>query len=231
MAPNDIDSVMGMLAALQGVWLEAKTTKAESGLNKDEIIQDLLNEKLSFMAEGFYKKQYRMMKSEPMHRRGFHDLIEDLEEKAHIMKARGMTSKPALSGKEENLVKMAPAQVSDGPKTFSDVVANSPPKAQPPLPVKAKCEFCEDGHWSEDCPTFLAVKTIEERRQLAMKKGLCFRCMRREKHIAIECKAEKPKCSLCPRAHKTCFHPQEEGDADSASPISVTTGEPSADKP
>merc|ERR1712002_873138 len=25
--PTDIDSVMGMLAALQGVWLEAKTTK------------------------------------------------------------------------------------------------------------------------------------------------------------------------------------------------------------
>merc|ERR1712087_131584 len=52
----------------------------------------------------------------------------------------------------------------------------------------------------------------------------------REKHIAIECKAEKPKCSLCPRTHKTCFHPQEERDADSASPISVSTGESSADK-
>ena len=144
-----------------------------------------------------------------------------------------MASNPP-TGKEKKsfdaVVNLAPAQVSDGPRTFSDVVAKSPPKAQPPLPVKEKCEFCENEHWSEDCPTFLAVKTITERRQLAMKKGLCFRCMRREKHIAIECKAEKPKCSLCPRAHKTCFHPQEEKDADSASPISVSTGEPSADK-
>ena len=155
------------------------------------------------------------------------------------MKSIGMYSKSYSSGKEKNpvepgeeknLVQMAPAQVSDGPRTFSNVVAKSPPKAQQPLPAKAKCEFCENKHWSEDCPTFLAVKTIAERRQLAMRKGLCFRCMRREKHIAIECKAEKPKCSLCSRAHKTCFHPQEEKDAVSASSTSLSTGEQSSDK-
>ena len=100
-----------------------------------------MNEKLSFMAEGFFKKQYEM-KWEPTHRRGFYDLIEDLEEKAHIMKSQGLTSKPASSRKEKNWVKMAPAQVSNRPKTFSDVVPKSPPKAQQPLQVKVKCEFC-----------------------------------------------------------------------------------------
>merc|ERR1712212_1131932 len=127
--PTDIDSVMGMLAALQGVWLEAKMTKSEDGLNKEQIIQDLLTQKMNFMTENFFKKQYKMMKSEPTHRRGFHDLIEDLEEKAHIMKSIGMYSKSYSSGKEKNpvepgeeknLVQMAPAQVSDGPRTFSD---------------------------------------------------------------------------------------------------------------
>ena len=76
-----------MFAVLKGVWFEAKTTKSENCLNKDEIIQDLLSEKLGFMAEGFYRKQYKMMKSEPTHPRGFFDLIKDLEEKAHIMKS------------------------------------------------------------------------------------------------------------------------------------------------
>ena len=38
---------------------------------------------------------------------------------------------------------MAPAQVSNGPKMFSNAVAKSPPKAQKPLPVKAKCEFAQ----------------------------------------------------------------------------------------
>ena len=53
---NDIDSIIGMLAALKGVWYKAKATKSENGLNKDKIIQDLLNEKLDFMAKSFYKK-------------------------------------------------------------------------------------------------------------------------------------------------------------------------------
>ena len=230
---NDLESIIGMLSVLQGIWYEAKTTKSENGLNKDEIVQNLVNKKLGFMSKSFYKKQYKLMKSELLYRRGFADVIEDLQEEAQILKSQGLASKPP-TGKDKKsfdaVVNMAPAHVSDGPRTFSDVVAKSPPKAQPPIPVKAKCEFCENEHWSEDCPTFLAIKTIAERRQLAMKKGLCFRCMRREQHIAIECKAEKPKCNLCPRAHKTCFHPQEEKDAVSASLMSLSTGEQSSDK-
>ena len=221
--PNDIDSVMGMLAALQGVWLEAKTTKSEDGLNKDQIIQDLLTEKLSFMAEGFFKKQYKMMKLEPTHRRGFHDVIEDLEEKAHIMKSIGMSSKSTTSSKEKNLVKMAPAQVQNGPKTFSDVVAKSPPKTQQPLPVKEKCEFCEKAHKAEDCPTLMTTESVFERREMARKKGLCFRCMKREKHIAYNCPGPMPKCGVCKKAHKTCFHNYQPKESEETSTSSSTT--------
>ena len=143
---NDLESIIGMLAALKGVWYEAKATKSENGLNKDEIIQDLLNEKLGFMAKGFYKKQYKMMKTEPLHRRGFFDIIEDLQEEAQIMKSRGLTSKPTTSGKEENIIKMAPAQVTNDPKTFTDAVRQSPPKERQPIPEKMRCEFCTNGH-------------------------------------------------------------------------------------
>ena len=126
------------------------------------------------------------------------------------MKSIGMSSKSTSSGKEKNLVKMAPAQVQNGPKTFSDVVAKSPPKTQQPLPVKAKCEFCANGHKLEECPTFLATKSVFDRREMARKKGLCFRCMKRERHIAYNGPEAMPKCGVCKRAHKTCFHPQEE---------------------
>merc|ERR1712087_632688 len=180
------ESIIGMLSVLQGIWYEAKTTKSENGLNKDEIVQSLVNEKMGFMAKSFYKKQYKRMKTEPLYRRGFVDVIEDLQEEAQILKAQGLANKPPTGKDKKSLdavVNLAPAQVSDGPRTFSNVVANSPPKTQPLLPVKARCVFCKDGHWWEDCPTLLALKTIAERRQLAMKKGLCFRCMRREKHI------------------------------------------------
>ena len=150
---NDLESIIGMLSVLQGIWYEAKTTKSESGLNKDEIVRDLVNEKLGFMAKSFYKKQYKLMKTEPLCRRGFVDVIEDLQEEAQILKARGLASKPPTGKEKESfvaVVNLAPAQVSDGPRTFSDVVAKSPPKAQPPLPVKEKCEFCENEHRSEN---------------------------------------------------------------------------------
>merc|ERR1712015_46558 len=133
-----------MLSVLQGIWYEAKTTKSENGLNKDKIVQSLVNEKLGFMAKGFYKKQYKMMKTEPLYRRGFVDVIEDLQEEAQILKARGLASKPP-TGKEKRsfdaVARLAPAQISNGPKTFSDVVAKSPPKTQQPLPAKARCEL------------------------------------------------------------------------------------------
>ena len=141
------------------------------------------------------------------------------------MKSRGMTSKPASSGKEKNWVKMAPAQVSNGPKTFSDVMAKSPPKAQQLLPVKAKCKFCANGHLSKDCPTFLAAKTVYESCELARKKALCLRCMKREKHIAYNCPEAMPMCGVCKKAHRTCFHNYEEKkETESTSTSSLTSG-------
>ena len=164
-----------------------------------------------------------MMKAEPMHRRGFHDVIEDLEEKAHIMKSIGMSSEPSSNGKEKKLVKMAPAQIQNGPKTFSDIVAKSPPKKQQPLPVKAKCEFCANGHRSEECPTFLATKSIFDRREMARKKGLCFRCMKREKHIAYNCREAMPKCRVCKKSHHTCFHNYKEKKESDLASTSLST--------
>ena len=230
---NDLESIIGMLSVLQGIWYEAKTTKSENGLNKDEIVQSLVNEKLGFMAKSFYKKQYKMTKSEPLYRRGFVDVIEDLQEEAQILKARGLASKPP-TGKERKtldaVARLAPAQVQNGPKTFSDVVAKSPPKTQQPLPVKEKCEFCEKGHKAEDCPTLMSTKSVFDRREMARKKGLCFRCMKREKHIAYNCPGPMPKCGVCKKAHKTCFHNYEPKDPEETS-TSSSTSSSSGQKP
>ena len=116
------------------------------------------------MAKSFYKKQYKMMKTEPLYRRRFVDVIEDLQEEAQILKSRGLSAKPPTRKEKKSfdaVARLVPAQVSNGPKTFSDVVAKSPLKAQQPLPVKARCEFCPNlvgPHWLEECPIFLAAK-------------------------------------------------------------------------
>ena len=118
---------------------------------------------------------------------------------------------------------MAPAQVQNGPKTFSDVVAKSPPKMQQPLPLKAKCKFCANGHRSEECLTFVAAKSFFERREMARKKGLCFRCMKREKHIAYNCLEAMPKCRVCKKPHCTCFHNYEEKKESDLASTSLST--------
>ena len=137
-----------------------------------------------------------------------------------------MASKPP-TGKEKKtfdaVARLAPAQVANGPKTFSDVVAKSPPKTQQPLPVKAKCEFCANGHKSEECPTFLATKSVFDRREMARKKGLCFRCMKRERHIAYNGPEAMPKCGVCKKSHRTCFHNYEEAKESDAAPTSLST--------
>ena len=220
---DDIDSLIGMLAALKGVWYEAKATKSENGLNKDEIIQDLLNEKLSFMAESFFRRQYKITKTQPLYRRGFFDIIEDLQERAQIMKARGLTSRSKTD--KENVVQMAPAIMTNGPKTYSEAVKQSPPKEQQQLQERPRCEFCQEGHWSDECPSLMAMETVMERKEASKKKGLCWRCMRRAGHIARMCTEPEPKCGICSLRHMTCFHQAE---IETSSSNSANEGDDSA---
>ena len=66
-----------------------------------------------------------MTKTQPLYRRGFFDIIEDLQERAQIMKARGLTSRSKTD--KENVVQMAPAIMTNGPKTYSKAVKGQLP--------------------------------------------------------------------------------------------------------
>ena len=56
--------------------------------------------------------------------------------------------------------------------------------------VKAKCVYCDQSHWSDECQLY---KTVEERRSRI--KGRCYVCMS-DRHQFSECKSEK-SCFYC----------------------------------
>ena len=66
-----------------------------------------------------------------------------------------------------------------------------------------KCVLCSKGHDIDDCKIFLS-KSLEDRKNYCMIKGLCFRCLIRG-HLAAEC-PERKTCKTCKGRHPTSLH-------------------------
>uniref|UniRef100_A0A914RC94 Integrase catalytic domain-containing protein n=1 Tax=Panagrolaimus davidi TaxID=227884 RepID=A0A914RC94_9BILA len=63
-----------------------------------------------------------------------------------------------------------------------------------------KCSFCEGVHWSDECPT---CTTLEEAKQIAQDKNLCFKCFK-SNHSSNECR-QFLKCRKCSQRHHTLY--------------------------
>ena len=71
------------------------------------------------------------------------------------------------------------------------------------------CLLCKGKHSLITCKDFLE-RSVKERQDLCMSKGLCFSCLR-PRHTARHCK-RKTQCELCKKPHATVLHrfPPEE---------------------
>ena len=65
------------------------------------------------------------------------------------------------------------------------------------------CPLCKGRHSLVTCKNFLE-KSVKERRDLCMSKGLCFSCLG-PRHTARQCK-RKALCELCKKLHATVLH-------------------------
>uniref|UniRef100_A0AC34FJI4 Integrase catalytic domain-containing protein n=1 Tax=Panagrolaimus sp. ES5 TaxID=591445 RepID=A0AC34FJI4_9BILA len=88
--------------------------------------------------------------------------------------------------KEKKNDKPKPAQRSEG--------ASQKPKAA------MECAFCEGPHYTDDCPV---DKSIEEAKECASEKHLCFKCFR-PNHSSRKCRI-KVKCRKCGGTHHTVY--------------------------
>ena len=149
-----------------------------------------------------------MKRKQPLFRMSFEDLIEAVSERAAILKAQGKTSKSQGTG---NSAKVAAAKTG-GQQQYSNVVKSSPPRQQPALPVKPKCEMCKMEHRTEECSQVLSW-TVEKRQEEFRKRALCFKCLTHG-HIGKFCKNEQPVCKHCKKNHLSILHVDYEKNTD-----------------
>jgi Pao retrotransposon peptidase/Family of unknown function (DUF5641)/Protein of unknown function (DUF1759) len=77
--------------------------------------------------------------------------------------------------------------------------------AQPPQPISSsyRCGACEGNHKITFCTTFRNL-AVQDRRELAVKKALCFNCLR-PGHMVSSCYSPS-RCQTCRRNHHTLVH-------------------------
>ena len=170
-------------------------------LDRGDIVREIVNAKVPFMSEEFYRREAKMKRKQPLFRMKFDDLIEAVSERAAILKAQGKTSKTQGTG---NSAKIASSKTSGNQQQYNNVVKNSPPKQQPDLPVKPKCQWCKLEHRTEECSQVLAL-TVEKRQEEFRKRALCFKCLT-QGHIGKFCPNEQPVCKHCKKNHLSILH-------------------------
>lgn len=72
-------------------------------------------------------------------------------------------------------------------------------------PVMKPCPYCNDEHYLNNCPKFIALSN-EDRYKLMPNFKICFNCFR-SGHYANSCK--KLSCKVCKRKHHTLIHVNE----------------------
>ena len=168
----------------------------EGDLDRQDIIRDIFNRRLSFMSEEFYRAEVKRQRKDSKFRMSFDDLLQAISDKVRTMKAQGFSSK-----KDEP----AKIQALDGNEKDDawKRKAESPPKPQPPKKQKTiSCFICNASHPLEKCNKLLSMP-LEQRTEILRKDRRCFRCLEKEGHIAKWCQSEGFKCADCGFNHPT----------------------------
>ncbi|GFQ97436.1 transposon Ty3-G Gag-Pol polyprotein, partial [Trichonephila clavata] len=77
--------------------------------------------------------------------------------------------------------------------------------------IKLSCIFCESmTHNSNECKYVINL-SLEERKNILLRKGACFNCLKVAKHLYRNCPMNKTKCEICSGLHHKffCFKQQK----------------------
>ena len=136
---DDVDGLINLMSDLKKIANEARIAGMAKELDRVDIVREVVVGKLPFMADEFYKKEAKKKKKDAAFRMKFQDVVDEVMERAQILKAQGKTSKPT------QVAKVAAAATNMGPRNYSGVLRNSPPKVQQPLPSKISCAIVNSG--------------------------------------------------------------------------------------
>merc|ERR1712212_679586 len=212
-AKLDPSAHMLFAAELRAALRTARQDGVRKEMDRSDIVKSVVTKRIPYLSESFYEKETKMRKRKPLFRMTLEHLITTVSDKAQSLKAQGIVSKPtrtqtAKVAAMETVGNKANQQRQNFPKTFSQLVADSPPKPQPSLPTKINCEFCNLGHHSKECPTFIKWTATEKYAEM-YKRQMCYNCVAKG-HRRQDCPQEASKCNVCSFNHLTCLHQEKE---------------------
>ena len=141
----------------------------------------------------------------------FSEFIEFVVKEAHIACDPVLSGLSSLVLNEEDKVKSSfkgnkaikpPRRITLATNSTKETKGADLIKRNPANIIKS-CFACKKAHDLDTCPEFLK-KTINERRDFAFNKGLCFACLQHG-HLSKDC-TERKTCDISGRRHPTPFH-------------------------
>ena len=203
---NDVSGLMELMAELKATFNESKYSGVEGQLDQQDIIREVIMAKVPHMADKFYEKEARKMKKDKRFKFKFQDLISEVADRAQVLKLQGKNTGEV---KGQQTAKVA-VMTSGAQGSFRDVLRDSPPKQQGPLPPRQagnspKCRFCLQGHLTESCSR-LSSMSLQQRFDSLKKAGFCYRCLHKG-HVAKDCGVRQPPiCKTCKLGHQSILH-------------------------
>ena len=198
---NDYHEHLKLYSDLREAQMMISSTGNSSEFNRRDVIQDILDHRLSHLADRFYSEDEKSTREKGIVF-GFEQFMDEMQRWLTILTNKGL----AAGKKPTPQVAAVATKTAAGKKpTYSQQLVNSPPKEQPPLPkrIVEKCNICRCNHATDACPKLHDIDT-DARVQLLANHRLCFHCFSGN-HIARACE-DRPQCAKCGKRHATLLH-------------------------
>ena len=188
---DDMDGLIDFMSEMLAIQTQLRTTGMEKELHRQDMIRDIMNKKLPFMSEDFYKSEIKKQRKDAKFRMNFDDLLQAVSDRIRTMKAQG------VAPKKEDQAKIAAVQ---GNATGWNKKAASPPKQQN-QPPKVRCFNCNASHGIDQCNDLMSLPLEKVVEKLRAERS-CYNCLK-PNHIAKFCRDEGFKCAKCGLGHPT----------------------------
>ena len=180
---EDAEGMMQLAAELASVESEARRNGIQRDLDNQELIGEIIEARIPFEAKEFYTEEAKKAVNDKNYTSKYKDLMEYVKVRARVNQSRGQA---------KTYCKIA---------MLSDDRATEPRKSPIKEPTdKPRCQLCQSMHNIWDC-NVLQGMSMEAKVETLMKQGLCFRCMKKEKHRSRECTANHMRCGKCKRTN------------------------------
>ena len=220
LAPKDAVAMNKFISETEGVYFLAEETGRSSDFNKKSLFTTILDKKVPHLK---WRWASAMGKAEEEGKKlnTFEDFLKFLLVQKRVSSHwQDMDSERAKTTRNENdrrtgndvkrqeneadgftTVRRRPIQARTTATTATTTTGMGGAQGRPAPPYN--CRQCNEKHWLEECPKFLAM-TPDERFKYCFERSICTKCLRGT-HKVEECRF-RAKCYRCAKVHNSWLH-------------------------